>query len=160
MIDEQDNSTHGIDEPELSLPPPRFDERATAKARPVQPIPADRVSPWHKGVVYFQRAFTSSSRALVLVVIAGLVTGTLGGMAWIKEHPVTNMSLPANESVSELAPADSPNDSQNEEPRAEVFGVTDLQDASPARQIRKGRSRTKTSRAPHAYRVAVIRRSQ
>ncbi len=157
MIDERDEYTHSIDEPESRLQPPRFDERATAKARPVQPLPTDHVSPWHKGVVYFQRAFNSSSRALVLVVIAGLVTGTLGGMAWVKEHPVTEVSSTANESVSELAPADSPKDSQNEEPRAEVFGVTDLQDASPARQIRKGRSRPKTSRAQRAYRVAVIR---
>jgi hypothetical protein len=157
MIDERDDSTHDIDEPDLNLPPPRFDERATAKAQPVQPIPADRVSAWRKGVAYFNRAFTSSSRALVLVVIAGLMTGTLGGMVWVKERQVTDVSLPANESVSELAPADTPNASQKDEPRAEVFGVTNLQDGNPARQIRKGRSRTKSSRGPRAYRVAVIR---
>jgi hypothetical protein len=157
MIDERDDSTHDIDEPESNLPPPRFDETATAKARPVQPIPADRVSAWHKGVVSLRRKVTSSSRALVLVVIAGLVTGTLGGMAWVKERQVTDASSTANQSVSELGPADSHSDSPNDEPRAEVSGVTDLQGAPPARQIRKGRSRTRSSRPPRAYRVAVIR---
>jgi hypothetical protein len=157
MIDERDDSTHDINEPELNLPPPRFDERATAKARPVQPIPADRDSAWHKGVDYFRRALSSSSRALVLVVIAGLVTGTLGGIAWVKERQVTDVSSTANESVPELGTPDTHSDSPNDEPRAEVFGVNDLQGASPAPQIRKGRARTRSSRSPRAYRVAVVR---
>jgi hypothetical protein len=156
MIHERDDSTRDIAS-ELNLSPPRFDERATARARPVQPIPADRASVWYKRVVSLRRAVTSSSRALVLVVIAGLVTGTLGGIAWVKEPQVTEVSLPANEPVSKLAPADSPPDSQHEEPRAEVFGVTDLQVATPARQMRKGRSRTRSSAVRRAYRVAVIR---
>jgi len=154
MTNDRNDSTHVIDEPEFNLPPPRFDDRATANAQLVQPIPTSRVSALIQAVSSVRRAITGSSKALALVVIAGLVTGTLGGMAWVKHRQVTDVSLPVNESLFDVTPADS----QNEEPRAEVFGVRDLQSASPtATRIRKGRSRVRSSRAPRAYRVAVLR---
>lgn len=154
MIDERDNSTHDMDEPELNLPAPLFDESATAKARPVQPISAARVSAWYKGVFSLHRAVTSSFRALVLVVIAGLVTGALVGMVWVKaERQVTDLSVPATESVTERAPVE-----KDEAPRAEVFGAAGLQSSRPGiSRIRKGRSRPKQNRATRAYLVDVIR---
>lgn len=151
MIDERNDSTHLIDDPEFNLPAPHFDERSTANAQPVQPIPTRRVSTWPMKVSSLRRGITG--KALGLVVIAGLATGALGGMAWVKEHQVNDLSLPANESVSDVGPADS----TNQEPRAEVFGITDLQSASRSTQIRKRRSRVRSSRAPRAYRVAVLR---
>jgi hypothetical protein len=153
MVGDRNDSTHVIDEPGLNLPPPRFDEKATANAQPVQPIPAGRVSTWLENVSSLRRGIIGRGKALVLVVIAGLVTGTLGGMTLVKEQ-VTDVSPAASESVSGLAPVDS----QNEEPRAEVFGVTDLQSLGPTgTRIRKSHSRARSSRAPRAYRVAVLR---
>lgn len=154
MTDEREDSKHNIDEPESSLPPPLFDERATAKARPVQPISGARVSAWYKGVISLHRAVTSGFRALVLVVIAGLVTGALVGMVWVKaERQVTDLSVPANDSVFDSAP-----DARDETPRVEVFGVSGLQSSSQRIiRNRKSRSRPKQNRATRAYLVDVIR---
>ena len=157
MIDDRNDSTHLIDEPEFNLTPPHFDERATANARPVEPIPTSWVSVFYNRAASLRRAITSRSRALALVVIAGLATGTLVGMAWVKEPEASAVSPSATHSVSELAPADPLNDSQNQAPRAEADGVTGLQSASPATGIRRGRSRARSSRAARAYRVAVLR---
>ena len=157
MIDDRNDSTHLIAEPEGNLPPPHFDERATANAQPVQPIRTGQVSGFHNRAASLRRAVTSRSRALALVVIAGLATGTLVGMALVKEPQVTAESPSANHSVSELTPADPPNDSQNQEPRAEELGVTGLQSASAGTGIRRVRSRARSSRGARAYRVAIIR---
>lgn len=157
MIDDRKDSTHLIDEREGNLPTPHFDERATANAQPVQPIRTSRVSGFHHSAASLRRAVANSSRALALVVIAGLATGTLVGMAWVKEPHATAESPSANRSVSELAPADPLNDSQNQEPPAEEFGVTGLQSASAGTGIRRGRSRARASRGARAYRVAILR---
>jgi hypothetical protein len=153
MIDDGNDSTSLIDEPEIKLPPPRFDESATAHAQPVQPLRVSRASAFNDRVASLGRALTSGSRALVLVVIAGLATGTLGGMAWVEERRVTDVP-PATNELSEVA-QENP---RNEEPRAEVSGITDLESIRPmTSQTRKGRWRTRSNRAPRAYRVAVLR---
>jgi len=157
MIDDRNDSAHLIDEPEDNLPAPHFDESATANAQPVQPIRTSRVSGFHNLAASLRRAATSRSRALALVVIAGLATGTLVGMALVKEPQVTAESPSVNHSVSELAPADPPNDSQNQEPGAEAFGVTGLQSATAGTGIRRGRSRARSSRGARAYRVTILR---
>jgi hypothetical protein len=154
MIDDRNDSTHIIDEPEANLPPPRFDEMAAANAQPVKPIRTNRISALAGS---FRQAVTSGSRALALVVIAGLATGTLVGMAWVKEPQATAESPSANHSVSELAPADPLNDSQNQQPGAEAIGVTGLQSASAGTGIRRNRSRGRSSRGARAYRVATLR---
>ena len=157
MIDDRNDSTYLIAEPEGNLPPPHFDERATANAQPVQPIRTSRVSAFHNGAASLRRAVTSRSRALALVVIAGLATGTLVGMALVKGPQAPAESPSSNHSVSELVPADPMNDSQNQEPRAEGLGVIDLQSASAGTGVRRGRSRARSSRGARAYRVAIIR---
>jgi hypothetical protein len=150
MKDDGNDSTGLVDEPYFNLPPPRFDESATAHAQPVQPIRASRASGFYDRFVSLGRALTSGYRALVLVVIAGLVAGTVGGMAWFEGR--RDVQPTANElSVAQENP-------QNEEPRAEVSGVTNLQNAGlTTSQSRKGRWRTRSNRAPRAYRVAVLR---
>jgi len=154
MIDDQNDSTHLIDEPESNLPPPNFDERAAANAQPVKPIRTSRISAL---VGSLRQAVTSGSRALVLVVIAGLATGTLVGMALVKEPQVTAESPWANHSVPELAPADPRNDSQNQEPRAEGLAIAGLQNASVGTGTRRVRSRARPNRGGRAYRVAILR---
>lgn len=158
MIDDRNDSTSVIDEPEFNLTPPHFDESAAANAQPVEPIPASRLSAFHNRFASLRRAVTSGSRALILVVIAGLVTGALGGMVLVKERQVTEAPPAAAESVSESVPSDSLNDSQKLEPLAVVGGLSDMQSASPvASRVRKSRARARSSRATRAYLVDVIR---
>jgi len=150
MTDSND-STGSIDEPEFKLPPPRFDESAASNAQPVQPIQVNRASALYDRVAPLGRALTSGSRALVLVVIAGLVTGTLGGIAWVDERQLTDVP----ETTNELSDAARENP-QNEELHAEVSGVADLQSTGlMTSQSRKGRSRVRPNRT-RAYRVAVL----
>jgi hypothetical protein len=171
MIADRTNSTQFMDEPEAQLSPPRFDENASANAQPVQPIPASRVAAWrqHAGSVW--RAIGKRSRTLAVVVIAGLATGTLGGMAWVQHRQATSGSPAMNESVSELPGAAS----QDEQPGAPVIGGPDVQSTGsmitgPTTRIRKSRTRARSGRSPQpsisagvrdrasrAYRVAVIR---
>jgi len=154
MINDRDHATNLIDEPEFNLSTPRFDERATANAQPVQPIPRDRVSAFHPFVTSIRLGITRRSRALVLVVMAGLVTGALLGMAWVNEPSLTVSSPPSQQAVSEVAPINSP----NEEPRADVLGVTNFQNANPATvAIPRARLRVRSNRGNRAYRVAVLR---
>lgn len=153
MIDARNDSTHIVDKPESNLPPPRFDERTAANAQPVEPIRTSRISAL---VAAFRQAVASRSRALVLVVIVGLATGTLLGMAWVKAPKATAESPSINHSVSELTPADQLSDSQNQ-PVADAFGVTGLPRASAGTGIRKSRSRAIPNRGGRAYRVAILR---
>ena len=150
MIDDRNVSKHPTEALEFNLSMPRFDEKAAANAQPVQPLPVSRVSALAASV---RHGVTSGSRALVLVVIAGLATGTLAGMAWVKGPQVIDASTTASQPVSELAP----NNSLNEEPRAEVFGVADLQSTMPmTARIRRSRPRIRPNRGTRAYRVAVL----
>jgi hypothetical protein len=158
MIADRTNSTHFINEPEPQLPPPQFDANASANAQPVQPIRWARVAAWSEYARSLGRAIAKRSRTLAVVVIAGLATGTLGGMAWVQHSQVANESPAMNESVSELPGAAS----QDEQPGAAVIGGSDLQRtgsmiAGPTTRIRRSRTRGRSSRAPRAYRVAVIR---
>ncbi|MEP6912008.1 MAG: hypothetical protein ABI923_04595 [bacterium] len=145
MIDDRNGSTQIIDKPYANLPAPRFDERAAANAQPVEPVRTRRISALAGS---FRQAVTSGSRALALVVVAGLATGTLVGMAWVKVPRATAESPSANHSVSELAPADPLSDSQNQQPGAEAFAGTG---------IRRSGLRSRSSRGARAYRVAILR---
>ena len=78
MIDDRSDSTHIVDNPEVNLPPPRFDERAAANAQPVKPIRTSRISALAASL---RHVVTNGSRAFVLVVIAGLAT-----VRWLAWH--------------------------------------------------------------------------
>ena len=158
MIADRTNSTHFMNEPEPQLSSPLFDETATANAQPVQPIRWARVDAWSEYPRSLWRAIAKRSRAFAVVVIAGLATGTLGGMAWVQHSQVTSESPAMGESVSELPGVAS----QNEQPAAPVIGGSYLQSngsliTGPTPAIRKSRKPVRLSRAPRAYRVAVIR---
>jgi hypothetical protein len=158
MIADRTDSAHFINEPEPQLSPPQFDEIASANAQPVQPIRWARVSAWSNYACSLWRASAKRSRTLAAVVILGLATGTLGGMAWVRHSQATTESPAMNESVSELPGAAS----QEEQPAAAVIGGSDLQStgsmtAGPTTQIHRSRTRGRSSRVPRAYRVAVIR---
>ncbi|MDQ2977499.1 MAG: hypothetical protein M3R69_19065 [Acidobacteriota bacterium] len=157
MIADRTDSTHFVNQPEPQLSPPHFDETASANAQPVQPIRRARVAAWSQYASSLYGAAAKRSRTLALVVIAGLATGTLSGMAW-HHSQVTSESSALNESVSESPGAAS----QDEQPAAAVIGGSDLQStgsmiAGPTTRIHRSRTRGRSSQAPRAYRVAVIR---
>jgi hypothetical protein len=154
MINERDVYTHEMDESEPNLLPPRFDEEASAHAQPVQPLPESRLSAFRSRLAFLRHAVGTKSGAFALVVIAGLMTGTLSGMALVKVGQVTEASPMAGESVSEVAP--SPN-LFSEEPGAEVVGVQEMR-IVPEHRIRRNPSRFRSRPVPRAYLVDVLRR--
>ena len=157
MIDDRDGSTNDIDEPALNLSPPCFDEEASANARPVQPIPASRFSALRDRATSLRRAVRTKFSAYALVVIGGLMTGALGGMAWVKVGQVTELSPVASESVSEAAPS---SNLFPDEPVAEVVGVQGMRiipENIPENRIRRVSPRFGSRRAARAYLVDVLR---
>jgi len=153
MIDNRDGSRQDVHESEPNLSAPRFDDEASAHAQQVQPIPERRVSVWLNRAQSFRRAAVTKFSALTLVVIAGLLTGTLGGMAMVKVAQVTDTSSVAAESVTEVAPS---SNLFPEEPDAEVVGVQEMR-IIPENRIRKKSSRLRPGRTPRAYLVGVLR---
>jgi hypothetical protein len=153
MIDDRIESTIFRAEP-VNLPPPRFDETAAARAQPVEPIPTVGASSLHTRAKTFRRLVAGSARALVLVVVAGLVTGTMAGMAWVKRSQST-WALPVdNSAVSEVAPSYVMRDGL----RGDVSGTTSDDGAiNSFNNLRRRPVRIRSSRSPRAYRVAVLR---
>ena len=146
MVDENRNPTALETQSELSTP--RFDEHASAKARPVKPIPKSRAT------IFFEKAgqlFTDSSRSLALIVALGLATGALVGMALVKEP-----SVPGEvEQASVLSDVERPQILEWQDAEVGVYGLQ-----NSARRIRRSvirSSRVQNDGQPRAYRFAVIR---
>ena len=136
-----------VTENESILSSPRFDETTAASAQPVERLPKRGDGAWAAWIENIR------SRALVLVIIAGLATGALGGMWWARESSSTELR-PANESVSGLPEAAR----ENEELTLPISGAAAWQSSvSNTTRFRRNRSRARSSGAPRAYRVAVIR---
>ena len=153
MIGNRNGSTEEIHELEPNLPSPRFDDEATAHALPVQPIPERRVSALLYRMQSFRRAAVTRFSALTLVVIAGLLTGSLGGVALVKVAQATDTSSVATEAVSEVAPS---SNLFPQQPDAEVVGVQEMR-IIPENRIRRNSSRIRPGRMPRAYLVDVLR---
>jgi hypothetical protein len=157
MVADRTDSTHFMNRPDQQLSPPQFDEIASANAQPVQPIRPARVAAWSEYASSLYRAIAKRSRTLAVVVIAGLATGTLSGMAW-HHSQVTSESPAMNESVSELPGSAS----QDEQTATAAIGGSDLHSTGsmingPTTRIHRSRTRGRLNPAPRAYRVAVIR---
>jgi hypothetical protein len=147
MVDDQLNANV---ETGLPLPPPRFDDSATAKAQPVEPISRSRFSNWFGRRGSVREMITQRPSVLALVVIAGLATGTLGGIALVNHTEQTDQTT-ANESVSGLPKSNGQLDFETTEIGARGLLVTDA--VGSRRQIR---ARERMGGAQRAYRVAVI----
>jgi hypothetical protein len=154
MIDHRDSSTKEIDEPPLNLLPPRFDEEASANAQPVQPIPASRINALRNRLGSVRRRFGNRFSAFVLVVIGGLMTGALGGVAWVKVDQLTDVSSVASESMSEASVS---SNLLPEEPGAAVAGIQEMR-IVPENRIRKRSARLGSRRAARAYLFDILRR--
>lgn len=137
--------------PEVLLPPPRFDESATAKAQPVEPIRRSRLSSW-LGKGSSVRGMITKSRALALMVIAGLATGTLGGIALVKH----------SERIDQATSRELVSSSSIEDPEFRGFataetGAHGFLATGAVGGRRRIRARARTGGAQRAYRVAIIR---
>jgi hypothetical protein len=133
----------------LPLEPPRFDDSATAKAQPVEPISRRRFSNWFGKGGAVRGMITTKSRALALVVVAGLATGTLGGIALVNQSEQSSQTTQtaANESVSGLP---------NTNFETTETGASGLLVTGAVGNRRKIRGRQPIG-GQRAYRVAVIR---
>jgi hypothetical protein len=153
MTTERTDSTRFIAEPEPKLLSPRFDETAAANAQPVQPIPVSRGTVLTGRFASILPSIIGRSRMLAVVVIAGLIIGTLGGLWWVNDRNEPIGLAAESESLSTL-PVDA---DQGGEPDAAVIGRTDPASAqSTLNRVRKSRKRARSGRAPRAYRVAVL----
>ncbi len=140
MID--DRAAETVSDPSLS--PPLFDDRASAQAQPVTPIPRSRFAIAGE---YIRKIFMTGSRSLAFIVVLGLATGTLAGMALVQTQ---KDSVPANEEVSLFA-------TEDEQWMGANVAAQGLTTMTPTIR-RPVRSRIRPSnRRPRAYRVAVIR---
>ena len=160
MIEKSQNyvdSTEAQFEPSLV----RFDEVASANAKPVQPIPTSRVSDWIQRAHHARQMLTPRTKALALVLVGGLAIGTLGETLLVKEGNSTyDESPPAQESTSDITAAKDATKGTglNEAVLDAHASAVALQTAgqNPSR-IRNRRIRPPVQRIQRAYRVAVIR---
>lgn len=123
--------------------PPLFDDRASAEAQPVVPIPKSRLSLLKERV---DGILNNGWRSFALVVILGLALGTLAGMALVRSTTPETQPAATAERSDDMAQL------QNADVGANGFAT----EAAPiGRQPRLG-ARASSGR-PRAYRVAVLR---
>ena len=125
--------------------PPLFDDRASAEAQPVMPIPKSRMTLLRERI---GGVLNNGWRSFALVVILGLATGALAGMALVRattaeaQPAATGENSGSSEDTAQLQNAD-----------VGAQGIT----ADEPRVVRQSRPRIRhASGRPRAYRVAVL----
>lgn len=126
--------------------PPLFDDRASAEAQPVMPIPKSRLTLLKERVA---DNLNNGWRSFALVVILGLAIGTLAGIALVRA--TTTETQPAATGARSGS-----SDDMAQLQNADVGAQGVATEASPI--VREPRVRARASSArPRAYRVAVLR---
>jgi hypothetical protein len=140
---------------------PLFDERASARAQPVEPIHLvaepvhqNAINVWHERIGAVASFLGTQTRALAVVVVVGLITGAVGGLLLVNaarnDQDSVVVETPSPDPAAEL----STSETQNLDAFATELGAN-AQALRPAiKRIARGRSR---SNRPRAYRVAIIR---
>lgn len=151
-----DNSTDSIPAPlsEPELATPQFDETARARARPVQPLVNSQTSTWIQRARSLTQALNARTRALALVVIAGLSVGALGGTLLVKQ------SAPIGNEFSVADPSDGATAGEAPDVSDETHLISAEAGVSGSDQTRRRGSRRQHRPAQQprrAYRVAVIK---
>ena len=147
-----------------SLPPPLFDDLASATAQPVEPIhsqgePVHRrgIGGWIQRLGSLNGHISTQSRALAIVVVIGLITGALGGLLLVnaaKTSPQPALvETTSGEAISEITA----NEAQQLDGLATQLEGAEAQSTTPT--ISRGRKSKIPPRSnrPRAYRVAIIR---
>ena len=165
MMDDRMNTLDST-EAEIESPPAvRFDEVASANAKPVQPIPIGGVAVWiqraHERAHYARQMFTGRTKALALVLVGGLAIGTLGGTILVKQQASsTDAPATVEQSVPETTATQDAIEVplSSEETVALDAAAIALQRASQtSSRSRRRRALPPVQRAPKAYRVGVIK---
>ena len=126
--------------------PPLFDDRASAEAQPVMPIPKSRLTLLKERI---GSNLNNGWRSFALVVILGLAIGTLAGIALVRA--TTTETQPA--ATAETAGS---GDDISQLQNADVGAQGVATEATPI--VRQPRVRARASYGrPRAYRVAVLR---
>ena len=147
------------DEPSLTTP--LFDERASARARPVEPIQLG-VEPihkqpfgaWRQRLSAIPKNLGTQTRALAIVVVIGLITGAMGGLLLVNaargDRQAVVVETPSNDPNPELTASETQN--------LDVFASELSTSAQTERPTIKRKVRVRPrSNKPRAYRVAIIR---
>lgn len=153
-----ESSSNHMDEG--SLETPIFDESASARAQPVEPIQIraeaihqNRPSLWRGRLAWIPTLLGNQTRALAVVVVIGLITGALGGVLMV------NASRDDQSDVIEAIPND-PNPELEAKETENLDAFASELTAGPQtlrpRMKQKARGRFRSSK-PRAYRVAIIR---
>ena len=158
MIDARDSVINNENR-QLRLPPPaRFDDNASANARPVQPLRS-------KGpVVLTQRlrdlghTLSARTNALAVVVILGLTIGAASGAMLASRRTSLESTPQAQPSLVETSGMGAI--TQEALPTGGAFGAeaaaTAMQSAVKPVRFRRQRTAPRANERPQAYRIAVL----
>lgn len=144
-----------------SLATPLFDDSASARARPVEPIqlgaePVHRnpFKGWRGRISSIPKALGNQTRALVVVVLIGLITGAVGGFLLVKAARGDSQAVVAETLSNEPNAELTANETQNLDAFASELSTA----AQTQRTTLKRNTRVRPrSNKPRAYRVAIIR---
>ena len=154
MIDDSNGYLDSSDT-QLELPPPRFDEHASASAQPVEPIPAQ------PRAISARRSYPALAtvqikrKAFALLLLAGMAIGALGGTLLVKERRAGSETAAVPNTVQGVTA-----DVEGREPTNEnLDGLANALQDSRKRdsRIRSRHSRHQRLNLSQAYRVGVIR---
>jgi len=150
----QENLFSATEQVNDSLPPPMFDERAAAKAQPVQPLSSNRFLRWLQRA-QINKFFTRRVLALAIVIVSGVVAGAAGGAMLVKQRDANDNATVEHQTPqanAEVAPVES------------TFQATTQAGADAVNSRRPSRRRHVSSRGmpsgqspQRAYKVATIR---
>jgi len=150
----QENPLNATEQMNDSLPAPMFDERAAAKAQPVQPLSSNRFLRWLQRA-QLNKFFTRRVLALAIVIVSGVVAGAAGGAMLVKQRDANDNATVEHQTpqeTAEVAPVDT------------AFQASTTADADAVHSRRPSRRRLVRSRAmsygqapQRAYKVATIR---
>ncbi len=135
---------HNRNTDQSDLSTPLFDAHAHLQAQPVTPIPKSMMT------IFMERTrqlFAGSSRTLMLIIVLGVATGALLGMAMVRDPH----SPPAAEQASMLV------DAELRDIQAAEIGVYGIQMSEVNRRSSTKRTRVQSNGRARAYRFAVIR---
>jgi hypothetical protein len=166
MIDDSNNSAESTDAEVTSPAPARFDDLASANAKPVLPIPTSGVGVWIQRAHDARQMLTGRTKALALVMVGGLAIGTLGGTILVREGGSSLDAAPVAKESTAVKASDAETTSQqattntgsNDETSAAQVSAMALQGvAKTSPRPRRRRVPPPVQRGQRAYRVAVIR---
>jgi len=155
MFDDNDSMTAAEASVYQGPPPPRFDAQASAAAQPVQPLTRSGPARWLQRAGDAHKTLAPPTKALLIVIIAGLVMGAAGGAMLAKRNDSATGAALIEESRIEAAVAGRALEDTPSAMSADASAMALAYPNQPER-IRRDRSWRRRG-APRAYRFAIIK---